>query len=518
MFLDFPIVTYLLLVPLAGAVLVFVLGKNDRTARLLGIAISLIPLAISLVLLLGFLAPGAVTLRSFTEPGGNLTYRAYESAQWVSSANIQYAVGVDELSVPLVFLTTLLTTLALIVNWDEHHRVKESYAMFLLLEAAILGVFVSLDFFLFFIFWELSLVPMYFIIAVWGGPRKRYAALKFFLFTFAAGIPVLIGIFAFYFYGHTFSMTQLIELARAGTLVPPGAAQSLLFVGLLAGFGTKLPTWPLHTWLPDAHVEAPTAGSVILAGVLLKLGAYAIIRVAVEMLPQGAVDMVWLTAALGVTSILYGAVVCLAQDDLKRLVAYSSVSHMGFVTLGVAAGVFASHVATNPQEALGGWIGMSGAIFQMFAHGIVSAAMFTVAGGIGHKAGTRNISELGGIAKVTPRMSTFMMVSFMASLGLPGLVGFVAELNVFIGTYAAFGLLVLIPVITVVLTASYFIWAMQRAIFGPLNEKWKALPDARTYETVPLGILTALFAVFGIMPFLFFDMTIQWAARVLGVG
>ncbi len=423
----------------------------------------------------------------------------------------------DELSVPLVFLTALLTTLALAVNWDEHHRVRESYAMFLLLETAILGVFVSLDFFLFFIFWELSLVPMYFIIAVWGGPRKRYASLKFFLFTFAAGIPVLIGIFAFYFYGGTFSMTQLIEMAHAGRLVPP-SVQPLLFVALLAGFGTKLPTWPVHTWLPDAHVEAPTAGSVILAGVLLKLGAYAIIRVDVEMVPQGALDMVWLTAALGVTSILYGAVVCLAQDDLKRLVAYSSVSHMGFITLGIAAGVFASHAASTPQQALGGYLGMSGAIFQMFAHGIVSAAMFTVAGGIGHKAGTRNISELGGIAAVTPRMSTFMMVAFMASLGLPGLVGFVAELNVFIGTYAAFGLLVLVPVISVVLTAAYFIWAMQRAIFGPLNERWKGLTDAHAYETVPLGILTALFAVFGIMPFLFFDMTLQWSARVLGWG
>jgi NADH:ubiquinone oxidoreductase subunit 4 (subunit M) len=253
----------------------------------------------------------------------------------------------------------------------------------------------------------------------------------------------------------------------------------------------------------------------MLAGVLLKLGAYAILRVDVEMLPQGALNMVWLTAALGVTSILYGAVVCLAQDDLKRLVAYSSVSHMGFITLGIAAGVFAAQSAATASGAI---LGLSGAVFQMFAHGLVSAAMFMVAGGIGHNAGTRSISELGGIAAVTPKMSTFMMASFMASLGLPGLVGFVAELNIFIGTYAAFGLLVLVPVVAVVLTASYFIWAMQRAIFGPLNPRWKGLSDAHRHETVPLGILTALFAVFGIMPFLFLDMTMRWAARVLGVA
>ncbi len=513
MTLAFPILFSMLLVPGMGALIVYFAGDKDRVARIVGLVISLVPLALSIVLLLGFLAPGTVPLTEYR--AGAFTYRAYESAPWLPQFNIGYAVGVDELSVPLVFLTCLLTTLALIINWDERHRVREFYAMFLFLEMTILGVFVSLDFFLFFVFWELSLVPMYFIIAVWGGPRKRYAALKFFLFTFTASIPVLIGIFAFFFYGKTFSMVDLIEAARSGRLVPAGMTQDLMFIALLAGFGTKLPTWPLHTWLPDAHVEAPTGGSVMLAGVLLKLGGYAIIRVNVEMLPQGAREMFWVAAALGTISILYGAVVCLAQDDLKRLVAYSSVSHMGFVTLGVAAGVFA---AQNPATASGGIVGMSGAIFQMFAHGIVSAAMFMVAGAVGHKAGTRNISELGGIATVAPRMSVFMMVAFLASLGLPGLVGFVAELSVFIGTYAAFGLFVVVPVVSVVLTAAYFIWAMQRAIFGPLNPRWASLPDAHAHESVPLAVLTVLFAVFGIMPFLLLDMTVQWSARVLGVG
>jgi len=515
MVLALPILSIMLLVPGLGALVVYAIGKKDGIARATALAISLVPLVLSLVLLVGILNPTVVSLTQYQEPGGAFIYRAYESAPWFQPANISYSVGVDELSVPLVFLTCLLTTLALIINWDERRRVREFYAMFLFLEMTILGVFVSLDFFLFFIFWELGLVPMYFIIAVWGGPRKRYAALKFFLFTFTASIPVLIGIFAFYFYGGTFSMVQLIESARAGRLIPSGIVQDLMFVALLAGFGTKLPTWPLHTWLPDAHVEAPTGGSVILAGVLLKLGGYALIRVNVQMLPQGALEMYWVAAILGIVSILYGAVVCLAQDDLKRLVAFSSVSHMGFVTLGIAAAVVA---ASNPATATGGLFALGGAVFQMFAHGIVAAALFMIAGALGHSAGTRNISEFGGIAAVTPKLSAFMMVAFLASLGLPGLVGFVAELSVFAGTYAAFGLLVIIPILTVVLTAAYFIWAMQRAIFGPLNPRWKDLHDIRLHETLPLGVLTVLFAVFGILPFIFLDMTLRWAATALGVA
>ena len=282
MVLDIPILSIMLLTPAVGAVLVYFTGRNEETARTTALAISFIPLVLSVVLLLGFFPVTGVELRSFSPVGSPFTYRAYESAPWFPNAAVTYTVGVDELSVPLVFLTTLLTTLALIINWDERHRVREFYAMFLFMETTILGVFISLDFFLFFLFWELGLVPMYFIIAVWGGPRKRYAALKFFLFTFAASIPVLIGIFAFFAYGGTFNMVRLIELARTGALIPAGTVQNLLFVALLAGFGTKLPTWPLHTWLPDAHVEAPTGGSVILAGVLLKLGGYALIRVNVQ--------------------------------------------------------------------------------------------------------------------------------------------------------------------------------------------------------------------------------------------
>jgi len=509
--LDFPILTLMLVVPSGGAVVVYIAGRNDQTARALGLAISLVPLAFSVLLLLAFFPMSGIELATYQPPGSEFVYRAFESSPWLPQASVSYTLAVDELSVPLVFLTALLTTLALGVNWEEHHRVRAFYAMFLLLETTIFGVFLAFDFFLFFLFWELSIVPMYFIIAIWGGPRKKYASLKFFLFTFIASIPVLIGIFAFYLYGGTFNMIQLIEAAQKSALIPAGSVQNILFIALLAGFGTKLPTWPLHTWLPDAHVEAPTGGSVILAGILLKLGGYAIIRVNVQMLPQGTREMYWVAAGLGVISILYGAIVCLAQDDLKRLVAFSSVSHMGFVTLGIAASVVAGGTA-------GGLLGLSGAIFQMFAHGLVSAALFIIAGSIGHRAGTRNLSELGGITSVNPRTSTFMMIAFLASLGLPGLVGFVAELSVFLGTYAAFGLLVFVPILAVILTAAYYIWAMQRAIFGPPNPRWTDLHDMERHEVAPLAVLSVLTAFFGILPFLLLDMTLEWSARVLGVA
>jgi len=511
MLIDFPILSLIVLLPTAGAILTYLLGTSDRAARAIAMAFSLATLALGTILLLGFLWPQLFELQPTVigAPPREQTYFAFESSGWVPSLNVRYILGVDELSVVLVFLNTLLTPLALAIGWDEHHRVPEFFALFLLMETTVNGVFLSLDLFLFIVFWEVGLVPMYFLIAVWGGPRKRYAAIKFFMYTFLASLPLLIAVFAFYFYAGTFDMTAIIRDAP----VPIGAIGDLMFVALLVAFGTKLPTWPLHTWLPDAHVEAPTGGSVILAGILLKLGGYGLIRFNVQMLPQASVDLYWTLLILGIISILYGAIVCLAQDDLKRLVAFSSVSHMGFVTVGIAAAVYT--YSTSGMQT-GGLLGMSGAIFQMFAHGLISAALFMIAGSLGHKIGTRNISELGGIARRVPRMATFMMISFLASLGLPGLVGFVAEFTVFLGVYAAFGLLVFVPILTVVLTAAYFIWAMQRAIFGPLDPRWKDMPDLHRFEVAPLAVLAASFALFGILPFFLFDLLSRWSAGVLG--
>lgn len=506
MIVDFPILTLIVFLPSLGAVLAYESGST-RAARAVAMGISLIVLGLSTVLLIGFLRTDWISLSSLAV-GGHV-YFAPERYDWVPTLGVHYFFAADELSVVLVFLNALLTPLAMAVSWDEHHRVRELFAMFLFMETTVSGVFLSLDLFQFLVFWEVGLVPMYFVIAVWGGPRRKYAAMKFFLYTFLASLPLLVAVFALYFYAspHTFDMTQLI----ATTPIPVGAIGDLMFVGLLVAFGTKLPTWPLHTWLPDAHVEAPTGGSVLLAGILLKLGGYGLIRFNVQMIPDAARDMAWLLAAVGLISILYGAVVCLAQDDLKRMVAFSSVSHMGFVTLGIAAGVYGYSAVGR-----GAVLGFTGAIFQMFAHGLIAAALFMVAGSLGHRLGTRNVSELGGIAKRLPRLATFMMISFMASLGLPGLVGFVAEFAVFLGVYAAFGLLVFIPLLTVVFTAAYFIWAMQRAIFGPLNPRWESAVDLERFEVAPLAVLAASFAVFGIVPILFLEMLSTWANGVLG--
>src|SRR2546427_13021511 len=293
MLIEFPILTYIVLLPAVGAVFTFITG-SDRAARAVALTFSLVVLGLSTVLLMGFLWTNVISLPTMTTLGYH-TYFAVEESPWVPSVNINYILGADELSVVLVFLNALLTPLALAISWDEHHRVPAFFAMFLFMETTINGVFLSLDLFQFFVFWEVGLIPMYFLIAVWGGPGKKYAAIKFFLYTFLASLPLLVAVFAFYFYSvpHTFDMTEIIKTSP----IPPGLVGDLMFVALLIAFGTKLPTWPLHTWLPDAHVEAPTGASVILAGVLLKLGGYGLIRFNVQMIPPAAPDMWWVLAA-----------------------------------------------------------------------------------------------------------------------------------------------------------------------------------------------------------------------------
>lgn len=482
-----PYLSLLILFPLLGFIVVLAI-KNDKVAKYTALIFSLIPLAISIFLLTQFNL-------------NNTSYQFYENYVWIKTLRINYILGVDGVSLPLVFLTTLLTTLSLIYSFDIEHRVNEYFALILLIEVGILGVFVALDLFLFYVFWEVVLIPMYFFIAIWGGPNRAYASIKFFIYTHVASVIMLIGIMAMYFQTfnsaniYTFSMEEISRYSIKFSK----EFQYIVFIALFFGFGVKFPIVPFHTWLPDAHVEAPTAGSVLLAGLLLKMGGYGLIRIAIPMLPEAMYNSYIITAMviIAIISILYSALVCLAQQDIKRLVAYSSISHMGLVLLGFSTGTA---------------IGITGGIFQMFAHGLITAVLFMMAGSIHHHCGTRIINELGGIASKLPLIATFITFGFLASLGLPGLVSFFSEVLVFLGTYYAFSWIIALPLIGIVITAGYYIWTLQRAVFGEFNnEVLKKAPqgelhDLYIYEIIPLAILCFLIALFGVAPSLVVNM------------
>ena len=417
-------------------------------------------------------------------------FQYIERVPWIPSFNIHYFVGVDGISISMVLLTALLCPLCLLASWGIDKDVKGYFALFLLLETGMLGVFVALDFFLFYVFWEVMLLPMYFLIGVWGGPRKEYAAIKFFLYTLVGSVLMLIAILMLYFSNepHTFDMTKLIaQSATYGTTpVMWGLSmQHLLWLALFIGFAIKIPAFPFHTWLPDAHVEAPTAISVILAGVLLKMGTYGILRINYPMLPVATADFAfWFLAALGTWNIVYGALCAMAQKDLKKLVAYSSISHMGYVMLGMAA--------FTPQ-------GINGAVLQMFNHGTVTAMLFFLVGVIYDRAHHRDIDGFGGLAGVMPVYTGVTALAFFAAMGLPGLSAFISEVLVLLGAWQKFPGLTIIAASAVVLTAGYMLWTMQRVYLGALNEKYAGLPEinARELSTlVPLGIIVVVLGVY----------------------
>jgi NADH-quinone oxidoreductase subunit M len=480
---DINILTLLLLVPLIGALLTFLSGKNEKATRWIPIIFSAATLVLASLMMLGF---------DFANAGIN-NYQYTEQYDWVPSLGITYHLGVDGISVPMVWLTTLLCFLAILFSWDVKNRTKEYMGLMLVLEVGVLGVFMTLDFFLFYIFWEIVLIPMFFLISIWGGPRREYAAIKFFIYTHIASLVLLLAIFAMYFVsgGTSFDMIYIQQQGMNWSL----AFQVMMFLALFFGFGVKMPIVPFHTWLPDAHVEAPTAGSVLLAGLLLKMGSYGLIRVAIPTLPEGARELQWLIIIVAIVSILYGALASLAQKDLKKLVAFSSISHMGIVLLG-----FATFSA----------VGIAAGVFQMFAHGLITAVLFMVCGVTQHIAGTREIPKLGGLAQKMPWFATFMMIGFMASLGLPGLVGFAAEMPVFFSygfMNGEWNWLILIPIASVVITAAYYIWSMQRVLFGPLTEKIDTshLHDVSWFEAAPLAALCILIIFFGLQPGLIYD-------------
>ena len=427
--------------------------------------------------------------------GGGMQF--VEEHSWIPTLGITYHVGVDGLSLPLVALTALLSVLSIVYSWRIEVRLKEYLFLFLLLETGMLGVFAALDFFLFYIFWEITLVPMYFLIAIWGGPRREYAAIKFFLYTLIGSLAMLLAILLMYFNSdpHTFNM---LALTQQQPLAGKPVLAALAFWGFFLSFAIKVPMWPFHTWLPDAHVEAPTAGSVILAGVLLKMGTYGFVRISLPMLPDVFRTYAPAVAVLALLGIVYGALVALAQTDLKKLVAYSSVNHMGYVMLGVAAAAAAFGV---PEKAAAANTALNGAVFEMVAHGIVTGALFLIVGVLyDYRAHTRGVDEFGGLGARLPVYTGITTVAMLASLGLPGLMGFVAEFFIFVGSFGIFPYLTAVAVTGVLLTAAMFLWTIQRIFLGPVNERWAALPDMDTREKVSLVPLAVLMVVFGLFP------------------
>ena len=469
---DLPILTLTLIAPLIGMFVVFAC-RSDKHARLITLLVSLVPLALSTLIWLSF------------DMGGG--YQFQESQEWIPALGITYTVGVDGLSIPLLFLSTLLVTLCVIFSWKMERRAKEFFGLLLIIEVGLIGVFISLDFFLFYIFWEVVLIPMYFFIGIWGGPRKHYAAIKFFIFTHVGSVIMLLAIFAMYFKSadvlgySTFNMMTISSISPTFSAAFQGAA----FLAFLFGFCVKIPAIPVHTWLPDAHVEAPTAGSVLLAGVLLKMGGYGVFRIGLTMLPKGAMEYAWLMALLGVIGMIYGGLICLAQVDIKKMIAYSSISHMGFVLLGAS---------TLNQ------MGISGGIFQMFNHGLITAVLFMMCGVLQHNAGTRDIPKLRGLITKMPVASFIIIIGFMASLGLPGLNGFVSELMVFIGAYEKYALMILIPLTAIAIGAGYYIWTLQRILLGRFNARLGNVKDISRHELIPVAILVAFIIFLGLYP------------------
>lgn len=479
--IEQPILSLILFVPLAGALLVALLPADaPRVIKAAGIAVSLVAFILSVWLFLAF-------------DGNRADMQFVEKVSWIPVLNISYHVGIDGISLLLVVLTTFLTPIALLASWESVTvRLKGYVALMLLLEMGTLGVFMALDMFLFYVFWEFMLIPMYFIIGIWGGQERIYAAVKFFLYTMAGSLLMLVAILWLGYYASTLSggafTTDLMELMRIGPGIPM-AIQTWMFLAFTLSFAIKVPLFPLHTWLPDAHVQAPTAGSVILAGVLLKMGTYGLVRFCLPLFPYATFTFLPYIAGLGIVGIIYGALVSMVQPDIKKLVAYSSVSHLGFVVLGIFA---------LTEEA------MQGAVIQMINHGLSTGALFLLVGMIYDRRHTRLLKDFGGLAKPMPVYATIFMIVMLSSAGLPGLNGFVGEFLILLGAFRSPFLgspwYAIVAATGVILAAVYLLWSYQRVFFGknenPANQGLKDLSSRELAVLIPVLLFIVWIGVY----------------------
>ncbi len=475
------IVCYL---PLLGMIAVlFTRKENENAIRWIANITGFLGFVVSIPLLTSFNDP------RFISPNG---FRFIYERPWIPQIGANYKFGIDGISLLLVLLTTLLGFISILSSWTAiKERVKEYYAFMLLLQTGMLGVFMALDFLVFYVFWEVMLVPMYFLIGVWGGPRKLYAAIKFFLYTLAGSVLMLVGILAIYFYQYNTTGVYSFDILAFQNLGFPTNLQYWVFLAFFISFAIKVPMFPFHTWLPDAHVEAPTAGSVILAGVLLKMGTYGFVRFSLPMFPWATMYFLKPLLILSLIGIIYGALVAMMQKDMKSLVAYSSVSHLGFVMLGV--------FAATP-------VALQGGVLQMINHGISTGALFLIVGIIYERRHTRLISEYGGLSHIMPVYATVFLIMTLSSIGMPGLNGFIGEFFILQGTFAAPGLWIYaaLAVLGIVLGAAYMLWLYQRVMFGKLeNPLNKVLPDLNMRELATFVPLIILAFWIGIYPSFF---------------
>jgi NADH-quinone oxidoreductase subunit M len=480
MMLNDHLLEVLIWVPIVGGFLILGLGDRPSAARWVSLGVSTVTFAFSIPLWACFKT-------------GTAEMQFAETGPWIPAIHSNFHIGIDGISMPLILLTTFTTVLIVIASWQNvAKRVAQYFAAFLILEGLMIGVFAALDGVLFYVFWEAMLIPMFIIIGIWGGPRRVYATIKFFLYTFIGSLLMLVALIYMYLKSGSYELAVFQRMPLTLT------EQTFIFLAFFAAFAVKVPMWPVHTWLPDAHVEAPTGGSVVLAAIMLKMGGYGFLRFSLPIAPDASRQLDWLIIALSLIAVVYIGFVALAQRDMKKLIAYSSIAHMGFVTLGAFVGF---QIATHTGKVAGIQMGMDGALVQMLSHGLVSGAMFLCVGVMYDRVHSREISAYGGVVNTMPKFAAFMVLFAMANAALPGTSGFVGEFLVILASFKANVWYAFLAASTLVLGAAYTLWLVKRVIFGEVaNEKVAALKDLNGREFFVLSALAAAVLLFGLWP------------------